>query len=139
MGQLSGDSVYILFQFQWIWISHFRYNERAAGLKLRQTCSTWSISKQKSWNDTVEWRNRSPRLSRISTRSSLKRDSRNEYGARISAPPPPPNFPPTFNSFRMRDALIVFVHRKFVDRSNRVTSYVVDKSRLIQSAKERAA
>lgn len=53
--------------------------------------------------------------------------------------PPPPNFPPTFNSFRMRDALIVFVHRKFVDRSNRVTNYVVDKSRLIQFAKERAA
>lgn len=42
----TGQPVYIyIIPIAKVLISHFRYNERLAGLKLRQTYLTWPISK----------------------------------------------------------------------------------------------
>lgn len=85
-------------------ISHFRYNERLAGLKLRQTYLTWPISKH------FPGKNRgTSRYGRVENQSSFFSNfnstivetrfacffsffSRNEYGARISIPPLSPIF-----------------------------------------------
>lgn len=104
-GGETGQSVYII-PIAKVLISHFRYNERLAGLKLRQTYLTWPIS----WHfpgKIVE------RYGRVENQSSFFSNfnsaivetrfarfffsffvfsffffSRNEYGARISLSSP---------------------------------------------------